>query len=369
MAAYRLARDAGQGFDAAVRFAADTITATHFNYSNANRARFLQAGPAKVVLMFKQYGLNMLWHLGRLGWKAAKGETPEVKRLAQRNLTGVLLMSGFFSGAMGQTMVPLTIGVIDAIAHAFGDEDDPWDTEAEIRKFFVQFLGEAGAEVAMHGAANALTGADIASRVEMSQLLWRDADRELDGRDAYYAMMDNIAGPMFGIAKNFFVGTELVAEGHLYRGVETMLPKALKDAMKAVRYAREGVTSTRGDLVTDTDVRDEFLQAIGFTPAEVARQYAENRALKDRERHILDRRKALLAAYAMALRVDDREAVLEVRRKIVAFNKAYPEKPITGQTIRRSLRGRQAYSERAEHGVAYDAALRRRIGEEEGGWG
>lgn len=366
MAAYRLSRDAGESFDAAVRIAADTVTATHFNYSNANRARFLQAGPAKVVLMFKQYGLNMLWHLGRMGWKATKGESPEVRRLARRNLAGVLVMSGFFSGALGLPMASLTIGVIDAIAHAFGDDDDPWDTEAELRKFFAQFLGDAGAEAVMHGGANSLTGADIASRVEMSQLLWRDADRELDGRDAYYAMMDNVAGPMFGIAKNFFVGTELVAEGQVYRGVETMLPKALKDAMKAVRYANDGVTSTRGDLVTDTDGQDELLQAIGFTPAEVARQYEVNRALKDRERHILDRRKALMAAYAMALRMDDQDAVLDVRRKIMAFNKAYPEKPITGQTIRRSLRAREAYSERAEHGVAYDGALRQRIAEEEG---
>ncbi len=366
MAAYRLARDAGESFDAAVRVAADTITATHFNYSNANRARFLQAGPAKVVLMFKQYGLNMLWHLGRMGWKATKGESPETRTMARRNLAGVLVMSGFFSGAMGLPMASLTIGVIDAIAHVFGDEDDPWDTEAEIRKFLAQFLGDTGAEVTMHGAANSLTGADIASRVEMSQLLWRDADRELDGRDAYYAMMDNVAGPMFGIAKNFFVGTQLVAEGQVYRGVETMLPKALKDAMKAVRYANEGVTSTRGDLVTETDGIDEVLQAIGFTPAEVARQYEVNRELKDRERHVLDRRKALMAAYAMALRQDDQDAVLDVRRKIMAFNKAYPEKPITGQTIRRSLRAREAYSERAEHGVVYDDALRRRIAEEKG---
>jgi hypothetical protein len=164
----------------------------------------------------------------------------------------------------------------------------------------------------------------------------------------------------------YFVGTELVAEGQVYRGVETMPPKALKDAMKAVRYAGEGVMSTRSDLVTDTDAMDELLQAIGFTPAEVAKQYDVNRALKDRDRHILDRRKALLAAYAMALRQDDQDAALEVRRKIMAFNKAYPKKPITGQTIRRSMRAREAYSERAEHGVVYDAMLRRRVAEEEG---
>ncbi|WP_374295965.1 PLxRFG domain-containing protein, partial [Sphingomonas sp.] len=361
MAAYRLARDAGQGFDAAVRYAADTITATHFNYANANRARFLQSGPAKVVLMFKQYGLNMLWHLGRMGWKATKGESPEVRRLARRNLAGVLAMSGVFSGALGLPLSSLVTGTIDAIAHAFGDEDDPWDTEAELRKFLAQFLGDAGAEIALHGAANTLTGVDIASRVEMSQLLWRDTDRELDGRDAYYAMMDNIAGPMFGIGKNFLIGTQLVAEGQVYRGTETMLPKALKDAMKALRYAQEGVTSTRGDLVTDTDPMDELLQAIGFTPAEVARQYAENRALKGRERQILDRRKALLAAYAMAQQQEDEETVLEVRRKILTFNKTYPEKPITGQTLRRSLLARAAYTQRAEHGVAYDRALRQRI--------
>lgn len=100
--------------------------------------------------------------------------------------------------------------------------------------------------------------------------------------------------------------------------------------------------------------------------AEVTHQYTENRALKDRERYILDRRKALLAAYAMARRQEDEEAALDVRRKILAFNKTYPEKPITGQTIRRSLRARAAYSERAEHGVAYDRALRQRIADETG---
>lgn len=64
-----------------------------------------------------------------------------------------------------------------------------------------------------------------------------------------------------------------------------MLPKALKDAMKAVRYASGGVTSTRGDLVTETDGIDEVLQAIGFTPAEVARQYDVHRAEGSRTAH------------------------------------------------------------------------------------
>ncbi len=41
-------------------------------------------------------------------------------------------------------------------------------------------------------------------------------------------------------------------------------------------------------------------------------------------------------------------------------------KPITGQALRRSLWVRAAYSQRAEHGVAYDRALRQRIAADAG---
>ncbi len=54
MAAYRLARADGKSFDEAVKFARDAIFDTHFDYSNANRARFIQSGTAKVLLMFRQ---------------------------------------------------------------------------------------------------------------------------------------------------------------------------------------------------------------------------------------------------------------------------------------------------------------------------
>lgn len=52
--------------------------------------------------------------------------------------------------------------------------------------------------------------------------------------------------------------------------------------------------------------------------------------------------------------------VMEVRRRIGVFGQG-PEKPMTGQTLRRSLPARAAYSQRAEDGVAYDRALRQRI--------
>lgn len=364
IAAYRLARSEGQSFDQAVKLAAETINDTHFDYTNANRARFMQSGTAKVLLMFRQYSLNMTWHLGRMLWKATKGESPEVKRLARRNLAGVLGMSALFSGAMGLPMMGVTMGVLNSIASSFGDDDEPWEAETEFRAFLSDMLGPDAAAILLGGAVNTLTGADIAGRVGLSQLWFRDADKELEGRGAYFHLLEQAAGPMGGVLKNALVGKQLMDEGHLMRGVETVLPKALKDVLKAGRYATQGVSNLRGDaLVEDLNVWQTLLQLNGFTPAEVAAQYDRNRSLKNYEQHILDRRGHLVDAYAMANRTGDDEGRRDVLDAIRAFNQANPEIPVTTSTIRRSLLSRAKYSEKAEGGIVLNRKIAARVRE------
>lgn len=364
LAAFRMAKEAGASFDAAVRVAVDAINDTHFDYTNQNRARFMQSGTAKVLLMFRQYSLNMTWHLGRMVWNATKGESAEVKKIARRNLAGVLGMTALFSGTMGLPLLSVTMGVLNAIAASFGDPDEPWDAETEFRAFLADMLGDSVASLVLSGAANAATGADIASRVSLNQLWFRDADRQLDGRGAYYHLLEQAAGPMGGVLKNALVGKQLIDEGHLWRGVETTLPKALKDMLRGARYAREGVNTLRGDpLIPDASVRDTLLQVAGFTPAKVAQRYDTNRSLKNYEGFILDRRSRLIDAFAMANRLNDAEAKRETLVRIRAFNRANPEVAITPDTIRRSLGQRARYSARAESGITLDRRLARRVRE------
>jgi hypothetical protein len=352
MAAFRLATKSGAGFDEAVKFAADAINDTHYDYSNANRARFMQSGPAKVLLMFRQYSLNTTWHLGRMLWQATKAESPEVRKLARRNLTGVLGMTSIFAGTLGLPMMSVTFGVLNALAASFGDDDEPWDAETEFRNFLADMLGPEAAEWVASGAVNQVTGADIATRVSMSQLWFRDADRELEGQGQYYYLLEQAAGPMGGVLKNALVGKQQIDDGHLYRGMETALPKALKDGMKGLRYATEGVNNLRGDaLIEDVSLWQALLQLQGFTPAQVAAQYDENAALKNYEQAILQRRQHLLDAYALATRLGDTEALGSLREKIAGFNAKQPEVAITGKTLRRSIRDRARYSQRAENGI------------------
>lgn len=367
LAAFRMAKAGGASFEAAVRAAVDAINDTHFDYTNQNRARFMQSGTAKVLLMFRQYSLNMTWHLGRMVWQATKGQEPEVRKLARRNLAGVLGMSALFSGALGLPMMSVVMGVLNAVASSAGDDDEPWDAETEFRAFLADMFGPDVASLILSGAVNATTGADLASRVSLSQLWFRDADRELDGRGRYYALLEQAAGPMGGVLKNALVGKQLMDEGHLWRGVETTLPKSLKDMMRAARYAQEGVNTLRGDpLVDDASLRDTLLQLSGFTPAKVADRYDRNRALKNYEQMLLERRGRLMDAFAMARRLGDGEASRETMEQIRAFNRKNPEIAITRASLRRSLAQRARYSQRAEHGITLDRRLARRVREEVG---
>lgn len=367
IATFRLARKAGQSFDQAVRSAVDAIQDTHYDYTNQNRARWMQGNAAKVLLMFKQYALNTTWHLGRMVWQATRNADPETKRTARRNLTGILGMSALFSGALGLPMASVVMGVLNAIAASFGDEDEPWEAEAELREFLVAMLGEDAAQILLTGPVNAATGADIASRVSMSQLWFRDADRELEGRGLYYNLLEQAAGPMGGALKNVITGKALIDEGQTWRGVETMLPNALKSMVKAARYEVQGANTLRGDpLVEDVSLRQLLLQLGGFTPAELSETYASNSSAKRYEQHLLKRRERLLDFYALASRTGDADARAEIAGQIRVWNRKVPELAITARTLQRSIASRLAYSARAERGIVLNPKVAERVRAETG---
>lgn len=364
MAAYRLARDAGKDKIAAIKEAEDAIWESHFDYSNANRARFMQSGTAKVLLMFRQFALNMTWFLGRNAWIAMKGATKEQKTQARRKLAGVLGMHAVFAGTLGLPLMSVTFGVLNAVAGAFGDDDEPWDAETEFRTFLRETLGDGAAEAVLRGPVQAATGVNIAQRVSLNDLWFRDADRELEGRAWANYLFEQAAGPLGGIVTNYARGRQLMDEGHLWRGIETMMPKAVKDGMKAIRFQTEGVNTLRGDpVIEDFGVLETIGQLTGLAPARVAEQFDLNRDITGYADHIESRRRALMDAFAMAVRMGDDEARAQVMEKMTQFSRTYPERAITGEGLRRSLLQRARYSAQAQGGVVIPARLRARLQE------
>ncbi|GEM_PF-506875 len=366
VAAFRLARADGKSFDEAVRHASDTINGTHFDYSNANRPRFMQNGVSKVLLQFKNYSVGMTWLMYRNLYQAVRGQSPEVRRLARRTLTGMLGMTALLAGTVGLPLFNLMKMVANAAHAAAGDDDEPWDFETEFRQWLAEHFGQTGADVIADGAVDRL-GLHISSRVSLSNLWFRDADRQLEGKDAYYNMLESIAGPMGGMVKNWFIGQQYITQGHIWRGVERMIPTAAKSGMKALRYAAHGVNTLRGDpILEDPSAENALVQALGFTPTNLADQYRINSALYNYSDQIKNRRTSLMNAFAMAVHEHDDQARQVALKKIRSFNAKNPAIAITTKTLVQSLRQRARLSAQAEHGVVLSQRVRQMAQREAG---
>lgn len=366
MAAYRLGREQGMSFDAAVQYAENVIWESHFDYSNANRARFMQSGAAKVLLMFRQYSLSMSYFLWRNFYQTFKGETPKVKAEARRKLLGVLGMTAVFSGALGLPAMSMVFGVANAMADALGDDDDaPFDAEAEFRNFLADFMGADVARLIARGPVNFITGADVASRVTLDGLWLREPERELEGKALANYWLEQAAGPIGGIFVNAMQGLSLFQQGEAWRGVEAMTPKFVKDALRSIRYSTEGVNTLRGDaLIPDLSPAQTVFQLAGLAPAQVNERYDANNAVKRYEEAILRRRQRLLDGFALSVRLEDERMRERTMQHIRAFNQANPEIPIDAKTIRTSLQARARYSERSLGGIAVNPKIEARAREQ-----
>jgi hypothetical protein len=353
LAAYRMARDAGQSTSAAIDTAHDLTWKTHFDYSNSSRPALMQNDFAKVALVFRQYNVNMLYRMFRDIHQSLKGETPQVRREARYQLAGITGMMTLLSGASGVMGFNAIMAMASLI---FGDDDDPMDFEQKFRADVIDILGPELGGIVLNGVPGHYGGINLTSRIGMPDLWFRSPGRELQGKDEYQYWLSQSLGATVGLGEQLFRGIELVTDGDVARGVEMMAPKAVRDLMKASRYNTEGLNSLRGDQVLPAEAIsgwDMFVQAMGFTPAKVAETWERNSALKNAEARIKEKRQRLVNKWAMAQMMGDKEAASRAIDGINAFNsvKLHASVAITKETLQRSIQTRARNAAKREDGV------------------
>lgn len=354
LAAYRLARRSGMTQTAAIEAAHELTWKTHFDYANSSRPEIMQGDLAKVALQFKNYQFNMLYRLFRDIHQSMKGETPAARREARTQLVGIMGMMALHAGVKG---IPFFGAAMVLLSLAFGDKDDPFSVEDRIKKALVDTIGPRWATYLWEGVPGTALGVDISGRVGMPDLLFRSPGLDLDGQDAWAYWAEQVLGPTVGgLSSTMMRGFGLVSQGKIERGIETVAPKPIRDALKTWRYAQEGVTTLRGDpIVQPAHVTgwDLAAQALGFTPARIAEAYERNNALKNAEKKVMDRRHELLNRYAAAVVLRDDGARRDVLGDIAAFNRVPVNRTvaITPETIKRSLASRAKTTAKMEDGV------------------
>ncbi|NOE51267.1 PLxRFG domain-containing protein [Vibrio cholerae] len=350
IAAYRLAMKKHGDHEKAIADAIKDTWDSHFDYSSINRARFMQSDMAAVALQFKQYSQNMTYYLWANLAKALKGETPEVKSMARKQLLGTLASTFFIGGAGALPLWAITTA-IDAAQEIAGDDDEPFDAETELKRMLAEAFGKENAALIWHGALPSISG-----RISLNDLWVRSINRDVDASTAYVEYMKQALGPVLGgIGVSWAQGLSDISNDQFARGIERIPPKAIKDVLKTARYINEGgVTTKNGDeVVSDLTAFELLGQASGFAIGRANLQYDENNAIKNYETFIVKRRQSLMNAYYTAYRLKDGEAMKAMMVKIRKFNQSQYGKrnPITTEILRQSLKVRARKRSITQNGV------------------
>jgi hypothetical protein len=336
MAAYRLARDKltkqHEGdktwtpqaiHHTAAEMAFELVEISHYDYTNTNRPRVMQSDGGRVVFLFRNFSLNMHYRLlrdfkegywdvasrainKRTGGKLGKDyhaelEMEDIKKARTRFL-GMLGMASLYTGMQGMPMWWLFKAVVETM---WGSDDDPYDLEADIQSmafnatkdYVGEFWGETIADAIMRGPVTAFTTFDLSQRASLNNLWLRDIPYDKKKGDTLIPyLLAELGGPTIGFLHSGWQGINEL-DDHPYRGLEKIVPKALSDVMKSIRYATQGATTYGQDVILTPEqvtLWGSFVQAMGFSYSPLSRLYKQNRDVREQSRRLEDRHKFLM---------------------------------------------------------------------------
>ncbi len=343
VAAYRLAKQAGADSDTAFEQAKKATYDGHFDYAAQNRPRFMMGNVAKVVFLFKQYSQNILYALGRNAYLAFKGD-----KEARKTLAGLLVSHAMASGILGLPFVSSLL----ALASMLGsDDDDPWDAEAALRNMLSETFGDKAGEVLAKGFSR-LTPLDVSGRLGLNQLIFPDIQDGLEGKKWAESLVVGSTGAVVGAGIGAADGVQKILDGRYMEGLESMLPVAIRNPLKAVRYATDGQVDKSGITVKDDFNLFELAgQAAGFRSSDLALKQEGKSAVYRRDRALSAARAKILSAMAKAVAERDAAALRELRGVVAQWNRKHPERAIRSENIMSSVRNRQRRVAGAKDGI------------------
>ena len=336
---------------AATQYAADILTETHGDYTAFNAPRAFNTQWGKVALQFRKFQLIQIAFYAKLIRDAFT--KPEERAAALLTLAYSLSHTAVFAGMMG---LP-GYAAISAILGFFGDEDEPYDLTAEMRKA----LGPEWADMVMRGAPT-VVGMDLSGKIGSGNMLsimpFSDADLSTNAGRAE-ALGTLLGGAALGMSSRVIDGLGLIASGDYYKGVERTMPKGVSDALKAGRQAAEGMTRRNGDVILpDSEIGaiDTVLTALGVPAVKQAVTYERQNRMRDITENFNDRTTRIKNDYAKAVREKDIEGMAEARAAWTKLQQARQRNGLKPQPVSNLLKAPQeqkAREQRTVGGVAY----------------
>jgi hypothetical protein len=344
----KLKKDGVTGIEAETKAANHAIYVgeiTQGGTSAASAPRIAQNTVGRVMFMFKRYGVSMMYLQFKMLRDGLTGQDKSVKKAAMAQFAGVVGTSALFAGVQG---LPF-FGVAALIYNLFKDDDDD-DLEMATRKYMGTML--------TNGPLSYYTNLDFSGRVSMTDLLVKEV-RTGSSPSFVASILEQLGGPVYGIASKIERGVGLMREGHTARGMEQILPSAFGNPLKAIRMYSEGANTLRGDPITgDVDAWNAAAQALGFSPADYQRQNELNSRLKEIDKRVSQSETKLFRQYYTAGRMGDTEAQGEIKEKLRDLFQRHPGLGNMQEALQRSMESHKKTSKSMIHGITVNEKLR-----------
>ena len=374
-----------QDYKDAAQKAIETTEFTLGSTAAAGRPVWAQSGVGNVLFLFKRFAIAKYYMMYKLGHDSigstniqtimqeqgvTEAEAQQIandRKIARVGLRNFLITTGIMAGAGGMPMM----GALGFIVNMLKDDDED-DFESAVRKF----TGEG----IYGGLANQVLGIDVANRISLNSLLYRPPLVKKEDQSPIWTLAEQLGGPVVGISVSTLRGGQEIVEGLTDgnmkvagRGVETVLPAAVRNAFKAVRFGTEGANTRRGDPITeDINAYNVVMQGLGFAPKSYIQQLEFNKNARRREESVSNTRTKLLRRRNMALREGDREEVQKVMALIKKYNEGLPagadKSRITSDTLSGSNRTFERTTGEMQGGMTYTPFMEQIVSEYDKGF-
>ena len=369
---------------AAKQKAVDIVYESLFNYTQYNKPRIMKTPAGRIATQFLSYPLQVTSYLFRNFKNMLPFLNKEGKREAAIMFFGTVGMTGMFSGVVGLPLYSLMMGMVDKYRELMRpEEDEDYDEDDEgnplgrrstdlwFREWFIPtYFGEGSslakalgltdeqaetlARSVKMGPVSAITNLNIGASVSLDGLWFRDDTPSNDSKSAVQEMFFNLfGGPLGSGVQQVASGWDDFNNGQWERGLEKWLPAFFRGAMKAYRMNTEGLKTTKGDEVKNSEYYTTgrlVAQAMGFEPTEVADVQKANFMAKRLETQIMKERASLLNKLDIAVRRNEErmtdasekaiEDAIEAIEKYNAKN-GFGAFLITQETVEESIKGRE----------------------------
>lgn len=356
VATYRLAIAKGMTPEQATELAFDANDQTQLDYSMQNRPPAFKFPGGRAVMLFKMFGQGVYNLIISNIYDAFTGSVRD-KKEARRILGGLAVTHTMAAGVLGGIFIEPLRWVINGIAYALGDDDEPFDLDYEVREFLVNGMGlpKGVAQVAAEGLPN-IFNMNLHSRIGAHQLLFMgNFDLSTDATTLRTIAM--LVGPAASMGLAPIDASRRIAEGDIYGGLRMMLPaKVLRDLMTSYDMGMNGLSDRRGVGFASAD---EFgfgsmaMQAFGIMPTTRTEIMGARRQATAYERYKTQRKRRLAARWHNADTPAERMRIW--REEIMPFNRTVPageriKMPSLYRTRRQRSAEERAATQRGELG-------------------